>query len=325
MTARQISPGRDSPGATRSLAYRSTVCVPGDVRAQVVARAGAGGEENTRVAGKELRPAMRRVLAGSTLSKGSDDAAGDRRPQQSGREGRPNGANTIVPSSFHAAPRPLGASHSVTTGPPVTAIFLSLPPEKNPIQLPLRRWRFRAIGSRQGAPRSARRVSGRRSEDVHRRASARQMRPAPPSGDSAIASPRSKDRKASAPTWASRRLTGAAGGRVLFHGHDTPPTIAAAASTPVTNQVSAPAGLARDAADLLLGGSPAGGVSVSSISSRASAASASRRVRSFSRQRQSRRRIGVGVLTGSDVQFGSPRSTAAIVSDASSPRMPARR
>ncbi len=42
----------------------------------------------------------------------------------------------IVSSSAHVPPRPLGASHSVTAAPPVTAIFFSLPPAKNAIHWP---------------------------------------------------------------------------------------------------------------------------------------------------------------------------------------------
>ena len=46
------------------------------------------------------------------------------------------GENTIVSSSLHAPPRLLSASASVTAAPPVTAIFLSLPPAKNPTHCP---------------------------------------------------------------------------------------------------------------------------------------------------------------------------------------------
>jgi len=40
---------------------------------------------------------------------------------------------TITSSRFHDAPRPSGASHSDWAGPPLAAIFLSLPCAKNPI------------------------------------------------------------------------------------------------------------------------------------------------------------------------------------------------
>ena len=57
----------------------------------------------------------------------------------------------------------------------------------------------------------------------------------------------------------------------------------------------------------------------SSISSRASAAESRRRLRSFSRQRRSSRRMTGGVSAGSAVQSGSRVRTNAIVSDTSSP------
>ena len=42
----------------------------------------------------------------------------------------------MLPSSPQLAPRPRGASHSVTAAPPSTEIFLSLPSAKNPIHSP---------------------------------------------------------------------------------------------------------------------------------------------------------------------------------------------
>ena len=45
-------------------------------------------------------------------------------------------AAMILPSSPQLPPKPLGASDSVTAAPPSTAIFLSLPSAKNPIQSP---------------------------------------------------------------------------------------------------------------------------------------------------------------------------------------------
>src|SRR5436190_10319705 len=38
----------------------------------------------------------------------------------------------ITPSRFHVPPKLVGASHSVTGGPPDTSIFLSFPSAKNP-------------------------------------------------------------------------------------------------------------------------------------------------------------------------------------------------
>ena len=125
----------------------------------------------------------------------------DGHPQQSGRGAGPNGANTIVPSSFHAAPRPLGASRACDR-PPVTAIFLSLPPEKKAIQLP--------SGEKNGVsapsvPGRARRGQLGESPEVDLRTFAVaplrdkcDQRASPVTARSP--SPRSKDRKASAPT-----------------------------------------------------------------------------------------------------------------------------
>src|SRR6266849_10004505 len=59
-------------------------------------------------------------------------------PEDETRDNAPKAsrANMIVPSGFHAPPRPLGASHSTWTCPPDTSTFLSLPSAKNPIDLP---------------------------------------------------------------------------------------------------------------------------------------------------------------------------------------------
>jgi hypothetical protein len=62
-----------------------------------------------------------------------------------------------------------------------------------------------------------------------------------------------------------------------------------------------------------------GAFNASSISSRASAAESRRRLRSFSRQRRSRRRIDGGVSAGSSAQSGSRINRNASVSDTSSP------
>ena len=47
-----------------------------------------------------------------------------------------DGVNTIVSSSVHVPPRPLGASQIVTAAPPAVEIFRSLPAAKNAIQRP---------------------------------------------------------------------------------------------------------------------------------------------------------------------------------------------
>jgi hypothetical protein len=44
-----------------------------------------------------------------------------------------SGTNTMVPSSLQSPPRPFGASHNVTTAPPVMETFFSLPSAKNAI------------------------------------------------------------------------------------------------------------------------------------------------------------------------------------------------
>lgn len=44
-----------------------------------------------------------------------------------------SGENTITSSRFHVPPRPFAALHSDCDGPPLAAIFLSLPCAKNPM------------------------------------------------------------------------------------------------------------------------------------------------------------------------------------------------
>jgi len=61
------------------------------------------------------------------------------------------GVKMIESSSVHVPPRPLAASHSVTTAPPVRAIFFSLPPAKNAIHWPsgLKNGVGRSFGARE--------------------------------------------------------------------------------------------------------------------------------------------------------------------------------
>src|SRR5258706_14087988 len=116
------------------------------------------------------------------------------------------------------------------------------------------------------------------------------------------------------------RVTG--GGADARHGaHTVSHAIANMSAAAAHDHVRARAQAERDAAPgrAVAPSIADGAVNASSISSRASAAESSRRLRSFSRQRQSSRRIAVGVAAGSVRQFGSVFSTDANVSKIVSP------
>ena len=47
-----------------------------------------------------------------------------------------SGAKTTVPSRFQVPPRPSGASHRLSTGPPIAETLLTFRSEKKPMDLP---------------------------------------------------------------------------------------------------------------------------------------------------------------------------------------------
>src|SRR5438034_1366368 len=95
--------------------------------------------------------------------------------------------------------------------------------------------------------------------------------------------------------------------------HRTPPTSAA-----VTTMDAATSAADRHR-DPAAGAAAVGAVSASSISNRASAVSASRRLRSFSRHRRNSLRIDEGVFGGSVVQSASSFNTEASTWETVSP------
>ena len=123
-----------------------------------------------------------------------------------------------------------------------------------------------------------------------------------PSGDSA------KDAGLSVPgVEISRRVSAGVGGGVSRRCRSAGTASAAAATTDAvaTSHGARPRAGADDTPVVVALSTADGAAMASSISSRASAASASRRLRSFSRHRRRSVRIAAGVFTGSAVQSGS--------------------
>jgi hypothetical protein len=113
----------------------------------------------------------------------------------------------------------------------------------------------------------------------------------------------------------AKRATGRATAGLIVHATE-PASAAATTAAPIgsnSRRHNATRGRGAGTASI------AGAVSDSSISNRASAMSASRRRRSRSSDRRSNRRMAGGVAAGNASQSGSPRKTAANVSDTSSP------
>ena len=132
-----------------------------------------------------------------------------------------------------------------------------------------------------------------------------------PSGDSASDDPVPIARGARSDAWIAKRVTPRAGA-----GGERIQATTAAAAAPAT---AAAASRHHPRAGLAATIGAASAVPASASSSRASPMCCSRCFGSFSRQRRSSRRIDGGVPTGSAVQAGSARSTAASVSATSSP------
>jgi len=220
----------------------------------------------------------------------------------------------------HTAPRPLGASASVSARPPSAGTTFSLLFEKNPMRRP--------SGDQNGSAAlsvpSSRRDVIESSERTHNSFSDRATDPTTnativPSGDTATAV---ESGYTCSPGGAriDRRET-----PVLVDARDDG-HIAAATAAVIAIPTSAghSAGQTRDSRGRRTAGSDAVGEtsrvgSRSSSSSRASAIELRRRFESFSRQRRSRRATGGGRSPGSSCHFGSSFNTLASVIDTSSP------
>ncbi len=225
------------------------------------------------------------------------------------------GANRMTPSSFHAPPRAEVTGASVCGAPPPRPSRFSAPPAKKPTERPL--------GAQKGNVAPSVPATGC-TVVVDRDRSHKRDGPSPeatkticrPSGDSA------KDAGLSVPgVEISRRVSAGVGGGVSRRCRSAGTASAAAATTDAvaTSHGARPRAGADDTPVVVALSTADGAAMASSISSRASAASASRRLRSFSRHRRRSVRIAAGVFTGSAVQSGSLLTTAAIVSVVSSP------